>query len=335
MGELRKDPVVKRWVIINPQGKKRLFLEKTVEEEKKSHVDSCPFCEGNESKTPQEILAFREPGTASNSPGWSVRVTANKFPALRIEGELERQGIGIYDQMQGIGAHEVIIDSPSHKNSIADLDESHVEKILRAYRDRIVDLKLDKRFKYVLVFKNHGSIAGASLDHPHSQLIATPIIPKRVKEELKGCLEFYKYKERCLFCDIIREEKRSQLRIVAENDLFLSFTPYASRFPYEICIIPKVHCGDFGSIQDEETSPLASILKETMKRLQILLDDPPYKYVIHTTPFHFPANIRDYHWHIEIIPQIIRMAGFEWGTGFYLNPVTPEDAARELREVEI
>ncbi|MBI4778610.1 galactose-1-phosphate uridylyltransferase [Candidatus Desantisbacteria bacterium] len=332
MGELRKDPVVKRWVIINPQ---RLFLEKTVQEEKKSHVENCPFCEGNEDRTPPEILAFRDPGSISNSTGWSVRVTANRFPALRIEGELERQGIGIYDQMQGIGAHEVIIDSPHHSDSIADMDSSHVEKILRAYRDRIIDLKLDKRFKYVLVFKNYRNAAGASLDHPHSQLIATPIIPKRVKEELKGCLEFYKYKERCLFCDIIREEKRSQSRIVSENDHFLSFTPYASRFPYEICIIPKVHCGDFGNIQNEETYLLAKILKETMKRLQVLLDDPPYNYVIHTTPFHFPDNIRDYHWHIEIIPRITRMAGFEWGTGFYLNQVTPEDAARELREVSI
>ncbi|MDI6780576.1 MAG: galactose-1-phosphate uridylyltransferase [bacterium] len=333
MGELRKDPVVKRWVIINPQ--QRLSLEKTVKEEKKSHVENCPFCSGNESKTPPEILAFREPWSMRDSTGWSVRVTANKFPALRIEGELERQGIGIYDQMQGIGAHEVIIDSPDHSASIADMNESHVEKILHAYRDRIIDLQLDKRFKYVLVFKNYHSIAGASLDHPHSQLIATPIIPKRVKEELKGCLEFYKYKERCLFCDIIREEKRSQLRIVTENDHFLSFTPYASRFPYEICIIPKVHCGDFGNIKDEETYSLAKILKEIMKRLQVLLDDPPYNYVIHTTPFHFPANIRDYHWHIEIIPRIIRLAGFEWGTGFYMNPVPPEEAARELREVSI
>ncbi|OIP40987.1 galactose-1-phosphate uridylyltransferase [Candidatus Desantisbacteria bacterium CG2_30_40_21] len=329
MGELRKDPVVNRWVIINPQGRKRLFLEKEAREEKKAYAENCPFCDGNEDKTPPEILVFREP----DSQKWLVRVTANKFPALRIEGELERQGTGIYDQMQGVGAHEVIIDSPSHSDSIADMDESHVEKIIQAYRDRVVDLKLDKRFKYVLVFKNYRITAGASMEHPHSQLIATPIIPKRVKEELKGCLEFYKHKERCLFCDIIREEKRSQLRIVAENDHFLSFTPYASRFPYEICIIPKIHCGDFANIRNEEIYPLAKILKETLKRLQILLDDPPYNYVIHTTPFHFPSNIRDYHWHMEIIPRVIRMAGFEWGTGFYLNPVAPEDAARELREV--
>jgi UDPglucose--hexose-1-phosphate uridylyltransferase len=333
MSELRKDPVVNRWVIIAPEGRTSVFLHEVIDNEVNISSKNCPFCEGNEDKTPPEILAYRESGTQANTPGWHIRVTPNKFPALRIEGELVNKGIGIYDQIQGIGAHEVIIETPVHIHTISDMPVSHVEKIIYAYRDRINDLRGDKRFKYVIIFKNHRSSAGASLQHPHSQLIAIPIIPKRVKEELKGCLEFYKYKERCLFCDIIHEEIRTGVRVIIDNEYFLSFAPYASRFPYEMCIIPKIHCGDFGMINDTEISALANILKETLKKLKLLLDDPPYNYVIHTTPFHFPANIRDYHWHIEVIPRIIRLAGFEWGTGFYINPIEPEKAAKELRDV--
>lgn len=335
MPELRKDPVIGRWVIIATERGKRPTDFHCVEPETTINGEHCPFCGGNEAKTPHEILCMREPGTAPDSPGWWVRTIPNKFPALMIEGELDRQGAGIYDRMNGVGAHEVIIETPEHHKSLADLEPHYIEKVLYCYRERMLDLKKDPRFKYILVFRNHRSSAGASLDHPHSQLIATPIVPKRVKEELRGALNYYNFKERCVLCDIVHQELKDKERIVVENEHFLTFTPYASRFPYEICIIPKGHKPCYESITNDEIPSLAQILKSSLMQLKKLLNDPPYNYILHTTPFSLPNNLRDYHWHIEIIPRITHVAGFEWGTGFYINSVIPEEAARDLREIEV
>jgi len=335
MPELRKDPIIGRWVIIATERGKRPSEFHPPEAKTTINSGQCPFCGGNEFMTPPEIFSIREPNSATNSPGWWVRVVPNKFPALQIEGDLDRQGEGIYDMMNGIGAHEVVVETPEHNKSLADLETHHVEKILLSYRERMVDLKKDLRFKYILVFKNHRSNAGASLDHSHSQLIATPIVPKRVKEELKGSLKYFNFKDRCIFCDIVRQEIKDQKRVVIENDHFLTFTPYASRFPYEICIIPKRHMACYESIAKEKFQALAQILKVSLLKLKKLLDDPPYNYIIHTTPFSLSTDLKDYHWHIEIIPRITHIAGFEWGTGFYINSVKPEDAAQDLREVEV
>lgn len=330
MSELRKDPVVGRWVIISTE---RAFRPHDFKiPNPKDEGKLCPFCEGNEEMTPPEILAFREPYTAPNKPGWWVRVVPNKFPALRIEGELLREGIGMYDKMAGIGAHEVIIDSPHHFHTFAEFPVEHGEKIIWAYRDRMIDLKRDKRFKYILIFKNQGFAAGASLFHPHSQLIATPIVPKRVKEELYGALQYFKLKERCIFCDIIKQEKRDKERVILENEHFICFAPYASRFPFETCIIPKKHAADFSQILPEQTHALAWMLKEILGRIKRALNDPPYNYMIHTVPFSLRSDLEDYHWHIETIPRLVETAGFEWGSGFYINPTPPEVAAQILRE---
>lgn len=335
MPELRKDPIIGRWVIIATERAKRPSDFKNPEPRMTMNGQNCPFCVGNEFMTPPEILCIREPNSLPNSPGWQVRTIPNKFPALQIEGELERRGYGIYDMMNGIGAHEVIIETPEHDKSLADLETHYIENVLLSYRDRMLDLKKDTRFKYILIFKNHRSSAGASLDHSHSQLVATPIVPKRVKEELKGSLKYFNFKDRCIFCDIVRQELKDKERIVIENEHFLAFTPYASRFPYEICIIPKAHMACYESISKDKIPTLARVLKNSLLKLKKLLDDPPYNYIIHTTPFSLPTDLKDYHWHIEIIPRITHVAGFEWGTGFYINPVKPEDAARNLREVEV
>ncbi|MEW6609037.1 MAG: galactose-1-phosphate uridylyltransferase [bacterium] len=334
MPELRKDPVIGRWVIIATERAQRPSDFHIPEGEFTINSGRCPFCEGNEALTPPEILCLRERGTAPNTPGWWVRTIPNKFPALRIEGELNRQGEGIYDMMNGVGAHEIVIETPNHHKSLEDLETDYVEKVLLCYRERMIDLKKDTRFKYILVFRNHRSSAGASLDHPHSQLIATPIVPKRVKEELRGALSYYNFKDRCVFCDIVHQEIRDNVRLVMENEHFITFSPYASRFPYEICILPKTHCASYETIDKEQIPALAQILKISLLKLKKLLNDPPYNYIIHTTPFSLPGNLKDYHWHIEIIPRITHVAGFEWGTGFYINTVIPEDAAKNLREIE-
>ncbi|MFC1683337.1 galactose-1-phosphate uridylyltransferase [Candidatus Zixiibacteriota bacterium] len=328
MPELRKDPVIGRWVIIATERSKRPDDFGTLEEQPQS-ANTCPFCTGNEDKTPPEILAYREPSTSPDEPGWRLRVVSNKFPALRIEGQLDRRAEGMFDKMQGVGAHEVIIESPDHEKRLEDLEQKAIEDILWAYRDRVLDLKKDPRFQYILIFKNQGRAAGASLSHSHSQLIATPIVPKRVMEELEGASEYYEYKERCVFCDIVTQELKDRVRVIGENKDFVAIAPFASRFPFETWIIPKTHEAHFEKSTKPEFSRLAGLLKDTIGRIKEVLHEPPYNYVIHTAPI---ANdyTKEYHWHIEIMPKLTRVAGFEWGTGFYINPTPPEEAVSYL-----
>jgi UDPglucose--hexose-1-phosphate uridylyltransferase len=332
MPELRKDPIIGRWVIISTERSKR--PTHYGKPEKRISPKACPFCPGNELATPPEIIAYRENSSKPNEPGWSLRVVSNKYPALIIEGELNREPKGIYDRMNGIGAHEVFIETPEHNVDLADLPAERVRDVLWAYRERQIDLNRDRRFKYILIFKNHGEAAGASVEHSHSQLIATPIIPKRVHEELMGAKKYYDFKERCIFCDIIRQELTEQERVIFESDYFIALAPYASRFPFEIWLLPKSHISSFFETDTEILTDLARMMKETLLRLKTGLDDPPYNYILHTAP---PGKefVDIYHWHFEIIPKLTRVAGFEWGTGFYINPTRPEDAARFLRELNL
>jgi len=331
LSELRKDPVTGRWVIISSERGRRPSDFQEAPPKRKGGF--CPFCAGNERFTPPEILAYREPGTVPNSQGWSLRVVPNKFPALKIEGNLDKTGIGLFDKMNGIGAHEVIIENPSHEMTMTKLPEKKIEDILWAYRDRVIDLKKDPRFQSILIFKNEGEAAGASLEHSHSQLIALPIIPRQVSEEIEGARLYYNYKERCIYCDIVRQEMYAEERNVAENEHFLAITPFAARFPFETWIIPKTHNACFDESQPWEYSSLARILKNVLQRLDKVLNIPPYNYIIHTYPLR--SQMREYHWHLEIIPKLIRIAGFEWGSGFYINPTSPEEAAKFLREAKV
>jgi UDPglucose--hexose-1-phosphate uridylyltransferase len=330
MPELRKDPVSDRWVIIATERARRPtdFVRETVPAVSSGRF--CPFCPGHESKTPPEVLAFRS-GSHPNQPGWSLRVVPNKFPVLGIEGDLDREGEGLFDKMQGIGAHEVVIETPEHTLSMTDLSERAIEQVLWAFRDRVNDLKNDRRLKYVLLFKNHGEAAGASLEHTHSQLIALPVVPKRVQEELEVAKNYYDYKERCLFCDLVRQETKSGTRLVTETDQFIVLEPYAARFPFETWILPRRHKSHFENADGHELNNLAWVLKSTLRKLEKVLERPPYNIVIHTAPLQDPASPY-YHWHIEIIPKLTRVAGFEWGTGFYINPTPPEESAQFLRD---
>lgn len=329
MPELRKDPIYGRWVIISTERSRR--PSDFAPEERRPIGGFCPLCEGNEDRTPPEVLAFRDNGTPPNSSGWLLRVVPNKFPALRIEGDLDREGEGIYDKMNGIGAHEVVIETPQHSETLSTLPLRGVEKVLWAYRERMVDLRRDQRLRHVLVFKNYGSAAGASLEHSHSQIIALPIVPTRVREEIEGSKNYFLYKDRCVYCDIIRQELRQRKRVIAENSGFVSIAPFASRFPFETWILPKIHQTSYEQMQDSFYGQAAEILSDTLRRMRQVLDDPPYNYIIHTSSY--PEQDRDYyHWHIEIMPKLTKVAGFEWGTGFYINPTPPEEAAEYLRE---
>lgn len=292
----------------------------------------CVFCPGMENLTPPEVLSYRESGTSINQPGWRVRAVPNKFPALRIEGNADRRGEGLYDLMNGIGAHEVMIDSPDHNRAMADLDSGQIEEVLWAYRDRVFDLQRDERFRYVLIFKNHGAEAGASLEHPHSQLIALPIVPLLVQQELRGASDYYRLKERCIFCDIVSQESGDRRRVVFENAGFIVACPFAARFPFELWVIPKTHASHFEHAAGPEYRDLAGAMKAGLGALKKTLDDPPFNYIIHSAPMGEPRS-RHYHWHMEITPALTKVAGFEVGTGFYINPLPPEAAALHLREV--
>ncbi|MBI5360482.1 MAG: galactose-1-phosphate uridylyltransferase [Planctomycetes bacterium] len=332
MPELRKDPVVGRWIIIAPERAKRpddFKLPPVVS----TMAGNCPFCEGHEKVTPKEIFAVRKPESHPNEAGWSVRVVPNKFPALMIEGDLDKHGEGLYDIMRGVGAHEVIIESPKHIVSLTELSVEEIQHVINAYCERMQDLKKDVRLTYALVFKNVGETAGASLEHSHSQMIVTPIVPYNVEAEMKGAKKYYDYRGRCLFCDMAKQEISFGERIVAEEQNFVAFAPFAPRFAFETWILPKKHSAHFENTPKNYHPELAHLLKTTLSKIEKALNKPPYNYLIHSSPFD-TNDLEYYHWHMEIIPRITRVAGFEWGTGFYINPVQPENAAKFLRDVK-
>ncbi|MFC1698519.1 galactose-1-phosphate uridylyltransferase [Candidatus Omnitrophota bacterium] len=341
MPELRKDPVIGRWVIIATERAKR--PEDFKIEKKKTPQKPCPFCEGNEQRTPKEVFALRRSETKPNRSGWNVRAVPSIAPLLGKDGNLGRRGKGIYDLMNAVGAHEVIIETPEHIGNISDLAEGQIVKIIDCYVERFLQLKKNKHFKYVLMFKNYGQAAGGGhLNHARSQLIATPVTPKRVKEELFGARQHFELKERCVFCDIVAQELKNKERVIIDIDGLVAISPFASRFPFEVWILPKEHCCDFFSIKPQQRRNLAGIIKKVMLKLKRALNDPPYNYILHTAPFRHTKKVgywktieQDYHWHLEIMPRLTRVAGFEWGTGFYLNPTSPEAATKILRETKV
>jgi UDPglucose--hexose-1-phosphate uridylyltransferase len=343
MPELRRDPIIGRWVIIATERAKRpdqFAVGK--EEEHLKEGEKCPFCEGNESMTPPEIYALRKPGTQPNKPGWEVRVVPNKFPVLGVEGELDRRGRGMYDLINARGAHEVVIETPLHIKE-HQIPEGHICKILNVIIGRMQDLERDSRIRYVLAFKNYGKVAGGShIVHSRSQLMGTPVTPKRVKEELVGARRYFEYKERCVYCDMIRQECDSAKRVIAQVGDFIAINPFASRFPFETWLLPIRHACDFHRTRSEDVTNLARLMWQGFARMTKALGDFPYNLIIHTAPFrnyrkkgYWDTIQEDYHWHIEMMPMLTRVAGFEWGSGFYINPMPPEDACKFLKEIQV
>jgi len=333
MPELRRDPIVGRWVIIATERARRPSQFQRKVEDPEGGL--CPFCPGQEDKTPHEVYySGRSPAAPANTPGWKVRVIPNRYPALMIEGDLDRQAEGIYDRMNGVGAHEVVVETSEHAKSLGDLSDAEVTEVLFAFKARVVDLRNDLRFRYILLFKNHGTAAGATLEHSHSQLIALPVTPRQVVEEIEGARKHYDHRERCIFCDIVGQERKDRSRLIYENDEFVVFAPWAPRSPFETWILPKRHESNFEAEPKERLGLCAQALRSTLRRIGSALGRPAYNFMVHTNPLR-DAPSPSYHWHVEVMPALTQVAGFEWGSGFHINPVPPEEAAEFLRKVAV
>ncbi|MHB9155346.1 MAG: galactose-1-phosphate uridylyltransferase [Endomicrobiales bacterium] len=333
MPELRQNIATREWVIIAPGRARRPedFTAGTKAPEVLPAYDpDCPFCKGNENKTPPET--YRLPGDG----GWKVRVTPNKYPALTNETRVERHlGVnGIKSWMSGAGIHEVIIESPFHDRTTALMSEEQVADIIRAYRERYLTALNDKRIELVTIFKNHGENAGTSLEHPHSQLIATPIVPQHTRRRIGEAMAYFDEHGECVYCRILREELKLRERVILETDLFVAVAVYAGTSPFHSWILPRNHHASFGEITDDEITDLARNLKSFLSRLYYGLNNPDYNYVIHTLPGAVRRN--DFiHWYLSVVPRITKTAGFELGSGMYINSSLPEEGAKFLREVKI
>lgn len=341
MPELRRDPIIGRWVIIATERAKRPGDFKFAAEKPASSKE-CPFCEGKEKKTPPEIMAIRKPDTEPDTPGWQARIVPSISGFLNIDGDLDRHGKGLYDLMSGVGVHDVLIMTPDHTGAAHGVEEEHMADAIGLLVRRLKDLKNDTRLKYALVFGNHGKAAGGSnLGHMHIQLIATPVTPKRVKEELHGSKRYFDYRDRCIMCDMIKQEITEDRRIVCRTDGLIAVTPFCSRFPFEVWIMPEEHSCDFDTITHDTAKGLSRIYKEIFTKMNKVLGDFPFNAILHTAPFrnkptrgYWDTIESDFHWHMEIMPRLTQVAGFEWGSGFYINPIPPEDACKALVEAK-
>ena len=333
MTEFRRDPITDEWVIVHtsdPWGPERYDKEKQYLRQ----AGNCQFCPGRERFTPPEVDASRDNGQAPNGPGWKVRVVPNKFPALRIEGNIDAQQQGIYELSNGIGAHEVVIETPEHNHNMAEFSDEEMNEVIRKYQSRVRDLTRDRRFKYIIVFKNYGESAGTTVEHAHSQVIALPMVPQEVLEELEGTKRYFEVHRRCVFCDMIQQEYEEKERLIDENEDFLAFAPFVSRYPFEAWILPKSHHHDFTGLTEKQTLAFASMLRRTLYRIRVCLSDPAYNFYLHISPVNY-ASVESFHWHIEIVPKLTHFSGFEWGSGFYVVRTDPQKAAGYLREIVV
>ena len=351
MTEFRRDPIVGQWVLVHTDDSLT-----PSDFEKEDHIlyqqAICQFCSGREHFTPPEVDSIRLNGSAPNQSGWNVRVVPNKFPALRIEGNIDKRLTGMFEMANGVGAHEVVIETPDHTKQMADLTQEDVFNVIKKYQSRLNDLTGDKRFKYIVIFKNYGESAGASIEHSHSQIIALPMIPQHVLDELRGTITYFDQHQRCVYCDIVQQEYTDKERLVTENKDFITICPFVSRYPFECWILPKKHSSQFNTLSDDERRSLAAILRETLLRIKVCLSDPSYNYYLHIPPINFEEHetisidkesdlsvksswFQRYHWHMEIVPNLSKISGFEWGTGFYVVRTSPSVAAKCLREVSI
>lgn len=331
MPELRQNILTKEWVIIATERAKRpKELARAVAPKPVAHhVPTCPFCTGNEDKTPPEIL--RVPADPS---AWQVRVVPNKFCALARDAQLSRTIHRSRRSIGGFGVHDVIIETPDHAGAIALMDETNVANILRVYKSRYDALSLDSRIAHVTIFKNHGIDAGTSLEHPHSQLIATPVISSQVRGRFQLALQHYDDYGECMFCQMVAEEIADEERVVMMTEHFIAIEPFASPTPFATHIYPRRHMASFGDISAAEITDLARILKKILGKLYYGLGDPDFNYTLRCAPAEL-AGVKYFHWYVSIIPRLTRVAGFELGSGMFINTVPPESAAEFLRNVKL
>jgi UDPglucose--hexose-1-phosphate uridylyltransferase len=328
MPEFRQDPVTGRWVIIAPgrATRPRQMTAPSIP----ALREACPFCAGNEALTPGEVWALRDPASEANTPGWTVRVVTNKYPALDDRGTEINRSDSFYRTAPALGVHEVIIESPDHLVNLNELDAEQFEKILRAYRARWLALALDRRWRFLMIYKNHGDRAGATLEHVHSQMVALPQVPPQAVEEINGVNQHFTVTGRCVYCDIIEHELTHGERLVAQSEYFVVLCPFAPRFGFETWILPRKHAAAFERTSDHELVALGRTLREVISKLNGLYDNVPFNYLLHSARADL-GSAEHYHWHLEILPQLSRAAGFEWGSGMHMNSIAPEEAARLLR----
>jgi len=329
MSEFRRDPVIGRWVIIDNDN---VYHPQDYEKEDNTprHIAESPFIYGHEHLTPPEIDVIHSKG----SDDWQVRVVPNKFPALAVEGNLDPQQVGNFELLNGIGAHEVIIETPDPAEQFADYSVQRIVDILTIYQRRYLDLTNDQRFKYIMIFKNFGASAGTSIEHAHSQLIALPMIPKYVQEKLDGAADFYKRRGRSIFVDMLNQEKEDQERIISENQDFISFCPFVPRFAFESCIFPQDCHSKFQELDEAKLVSLATLLKGVLLRLKICLSNPSFNFYLQLDPVNIEYE-QSFLWHIEIVPKLTSVAEFDWDTGFYVVRTPPQLAAKYLRDINL
>lgn len=328
-GEIRQNKATKEWVIYAPaRGKRPHDFQQARRAERPAlppYDSGCPFCPGNEQLLP-DVLA-EAPATDSN--GWQTRVVPNKYPALTPDGSITRYTRGQYVAMQGYGHHEVIIESPQHNRDLATLPHRAVETVVETYHRRYVELQADARNVLILIFRNHGPRAGASLSHPHSQLIATGMIPRHLRMREEEAQSYFDEWGRCVYCDMLSWEQADRRRVVLENESFVAFVPFAAEVPFETWIVPRRHQSDFGRTTATERVDLARALREILARLYTKLHDPDYNYVINSAPRMHEPHL---HWFVRLRPRLVTRAGFEIGSGMRINPSLPEADAAFLNE---
>jgi UDPglucose--hexose-1-phosphate uridylyltransferase len=329
--EIRFDPVTSRPVIVATERAARPY---GIGPESETPPDpDCPFCAGQEDQTTVEVFALRPPGSPPNGPDWRVRVVPNMYPALR-DVSADPTGDDFFSSVPAAGMHEVIIDCPQHERWAGHLSVENVRELLAVYQARLLAARADPRLEYGLVFKNVGAAAGASLEHGHSQMVATPFVPSAVREELAGAESFFRSHGRCVFCEMIRRESDDGRRMVRESERFLAFTPFASRFPFEVWLLPKDHASHFESLPADALGEMAGVLRAVVRKIERGTAKPSYNWLIHTAPLRAGA-LDHYHWHVEVFPRQTKPAGFEWGSNCLINPVPPEQAAEHLRGVVV
>lgn len=336
--EYRQDPISGRWVIIAPERARRPLALSSSKPHSRFDAEraDCPFCEGREDQSPPEILAYRFPGSPANGPGWRLRVVPNKFPAVRDDLPLDmgtsvKDGVGKWLVRPGFGQHEVIVECPEHETNPARLGPDRLADVFHAYRERVRSITQDPRIAYVSLFKNVGAEAGASLAHCHSQLLALPFVPPEIAAEWEQARQRYEDRGCCPFCELLEDELRAQVRVIEAAERFIAIAPFASRFAYEIWVLPRRHESRFEAATDDELHSLARLLQSILDKLDFVLADPAYNWLVRCGPPR-GGSWPYYHWHLQLLPRTSRVAGFEWGTGCFINAVRPEDAAEQLRQ---
>jgi len=331
MPEIRQNIATREWVIIATERAKRPEDFKPASSQSHTplppYVAKCPFCPGNEDQTPPELFSIK-----TQEGKWQVRVVPNKFAALSSEGEPIYQQRGSSGVISGVGSHEVIIESPLHNITTALLSYSDIEKILTAYKVRYQALEEDPRIAHIIIFKNHGASAGTSLEHPHSQIVGTPIVPVQVRHRMEDAMTYHDNTGRCVYCKMIEEEIAEKSRIIKESKHFVTFIPFAACSPFHTWLLPKRHMASFSAITEEELKDLAVILKSLLAKVYIGLNNPDYNYVIRSANKEM-GHVKYFHWYISLIPIVTKMAGFELGTGMFINVALPEKSAEFLRNI--